>query len=115
MFRVATRRGRQFNSMVWDEEDSLTGTRRDAVLMAREDARRLGVDEGDPVVLRNDVGRLAGRVRISRIVPGNVQVHWPEGNVLVRTGVVDPSCGEPDYNAVVEIARDRGVDDAPAG
>lgn len=107
-FRVATRRGKQFNSMVWDDKDTLTGARRDAVIMSREDAERIGLGEGDRIVLRNDVGRLAGRVRIKPIRPGNVQVHWPEGNVLVRTGVVDPSCGEPDYNAIVEIVTTEG-------
>lgn len=104
-FRVATRRGKQFNSMVWDDKDTLTGARRDAVIMSAADAERIGVRDGDRVVLRNDVGELAGRVRIRQIRAGSIQVHWPEGNTLVRTGVVDPSCGEPDYNAIVEIVR----------
>jgi len=105
---VATRRGKQFNSMVWDNNDTLTGARRDAVIISREDAARLDLAEGDPVVLRNDVGSLEASVRIKPIRPGNVQVHWPEGNVLVRTGVVDPSCGEPDFNAIVEIVKREG-------
>jgi predicted molibdopterin-dependent oxidoreductase YjgC len=104
MFRVATRRGRQFNSMVWNDRDSLTGSSRDAVFMSPEDAGRLGVQDGDAVLLRSQVGEFRGRVRISRVAPGNLQVHWPEGNRLVASGVVDPSCGEPDYNAIVEVS-----------
>lgn len=30
-------------------------------------------------------------------------VDWPEANVLIRIGHYDPSCGEPDYNAVCEV------------
>ena len=39
-FRVSTRRGKQFNSMVWDDRDPLTGAARDDVLMSAEDAAR---------------------------------------------------------------------------
>ena len=79
------------------------GARRDDVFIAREDAERLGLRDGDPVLLRSDYGEYRGRVRISRIRPGNLQVHWPEGNVLIPTGVCDPYCGEPDYNAICEL------------
>lgn len=102
-FIVSTRRGSQFNSMVWGEVDPLTGADRDDVFMAEEDAERLGLEEDDPVVLRSETGELRGRVRIARIRPGNLQVHWPEGNELIATGRVDPSCGEPDFNAVCEL------------
>lgn len=102
-FIVSTRRGKQFNSMVWHDEDPLTGAGRDAVFVSRKDADRLGLEEDDPVLLRSETGQLEGRVRISRIRRGNLQVHWPEGNVLIATGRVDPSCGEPDFNAVCEL------------
>jgi predicted molibdopterin-dependent oxidoreductase YjgC len=104
-FFVSTRRGNQFNSMVWDEYDPLTGSDRDDVLMAPEDARRLQLRSGDPVILRSDVGEFRGKVRIARIAPRNLTVHWPEANALIRTGHYDPSCGEPDYNAVCEVVR----------
>jgi molybdopterin-dependent oxidoreductase alpha subunit len=52
-FYLATRRGKQFNSMVYDEADPLTGSRRrDVVFIAPEDAARLGLHDGDPVLLR---------------------------------------------------------------
>ncbi len=101
-FLLATRRGKQFNSMVYTSEDPITGLARDDIAMAREDAQRLGLHDGDSILLRNDRGEFRGRVRIDRIKPGCVQGHWPEVNVLVPAGRLDPS-GVPDYNAVVEI------------
>ncbi len=103
--RLSTRRGKQFNSMVHRERDPLTGARRDDVLMSEEDARRLGLSEGDTVIVRSATGQMRGRCRIAPIAPGNVQVHWPEGNVLVKRGVCDPECGIPDFNATVTIER----------
>jgi predicted molibdopterin-dependent oxidoreductase YjgC len=103
-FVVSTRRGKQFNSIVHDDSDPLTGALRDDVLMAAEDAARLALRAGDTVVLRNEYGRFRGRVKIDRIKPGSLQVHWPEGNVLIPSGRLDES-GAPDYNAVVEVSR----------
>lgn len=103
--RLSTRRGKQFNSIVHRDRDPLNGARRDNVLMNEEDARRLGLADGDAISLRSEAGELRGRCRIAPIAPGDVQVHWPEGNVLVKRGVRDPECGIPDYNAMVEIER----------
>ena len=70
--------------------------------MAKEDADRLGLVNGDPILLRNDHGEFRGRAKIDRIKPGCIQGHWPEVNVVVPAGRLDPS-GVPDYNAIVEI------------
>ncbi len=105
-FWLSTRRGKQFNSMLWDGHDPLTGAQRDEVFMSGEDAAALGLREGDTIVLRSEVGTLRGRVKIVPIRPGNLQVFWPEGNVLIRRGGCDPVCGIPDYNAVVEVLRE---------
>ncbi len=104
-FNVTTRRGKQFNSMVQSEYDPLTGSRRDDVFMSSEDAQELGLLEGALITLKNELGEFRGRVKIVAIRPGNLQVHWPEGNHLIRRGVVDPACGIPDYNAIVEIVK----------
>ena len=101
-FLLSTRRGKQFNSMIHGEIDPLTGAGRDAILMSSEDARKLGLADGDAILLRNERGEFRGRVKIDRIVPGCLQGHWPEVNVLVPSGCLDPS-GVPDYNAVVEV------------
>jgi predicted molibdopterin-dependent oxidoreductase YjgC len=104
-FRVSTRRGRQFNSMRWAERDPLTGASRDEVLMSGADCTRLGLAPGDRVRLRSSAGVFEARIRIAPIRSGNLQVHWPEGNVLIPRGRFDPRCGEPDYNALVEVIR----------
>jgi molybdopterin-dependent oxidoreductase alpha subunit len=106
-FTVATRRGKQFNSMIYGEVDPLTGARRDAVYIDPADAADLGVDEGDPVVLRNEVGEYHGRVHLARLPARTLQVHWPEGNVVIGAGPEhrDPGSKVPDYNAVVTVAR----------
>ena len=101
--RLSTRRGKQFNSMVQEHQDALTGARRKAVLISEDDAVRLGVANGDWVVLRSDTGEMEGDVLIAPVKPGNVQVHWPEGNVLIETGVRSPEAQIPDYNTWVTI------------
>jgi molybdopterin-dependent oxidoreductase alpha subunit len=102
-FLMSTRRGKQFNSMVHEEYDPLTGAARDEVFLNREDARRLGLRAGDPVLLRSEVGEYRGRVKLMPIKLRNVQTHWPEGNVLIRRGVRDPVSGIPNYNALVQV------------
>lgn len=104
-FIVGTRRGKQFNSMVFAETDPLTGAGRDAVLIDEDDARRLGLAPGAAVRLRSDHGELVGRVRPVRLAAGTLQVHWPEGQVLLGSGPDhrEPRSGVPDYNAVVTL------------
>ena len=102
---VSTRRGKQFNSMVQHRVDPLTGAARDDVLISAEDAARLGIASGDRVRLTSAVGRFEGRARIDAIKPGNVEVHWPEGNGLLSREEIDAASKEPDYNAVVQVER----------
>lgn len=102
-FMMSTRRGKQFNSIVHQARDPLTGALRDDVFMSSEDVKALGLNEGDSVLLRSETGELRGRVKIVLIKPKNVQTHWPEGNILLKTGVREPVCGIPDYNTWVEI------------
>jgi molybdopterin-dependent oxidoreductase alpha subunit len=106
-FVVATRRGRQFNSMVQERRDPLTDAVREAVLINREDATRLGLQDGDPVILRSASGEFRGRTRIAPVKPGNLEVHWPEGNVLIDRRRRSSQAGIPDYNAVVRIEKPR--------
>lgn len=101
-FFVATRRGKQFNSMVQERKDAITGAVREAVLMSRVDAENLGLKDGDAVILKNELGELKGRVYIAPIKPGNLQVHWPEGNVLLDKSKRSRE-GVPDYNALVRL------------
>ena len=105
MFLVATRRGKQFNSMVHEAIDALTGAVREAVMMSREDSQRLGFENGDPVVLRSETGTFNARVCIAPVKPGTLEVHWPEGNVLINRQRRSPQAGIPDYNAMVRIEK----------
>jgi molybdopterin-dependent oxidoreductase alpha subunit len=104
-FYVSTRRGKQFNTLIYAEVDPLTGAARDAVFMNPDDAADLHLANGDRVTLVNHAGRMAGRVFLAPIARGNLQVHWPEGNVILAGGKVDPTGGVPDYTASVRIER----------
>ncbi|HET8642240.1 MAG TPA: molybdopterin-dependent oxidoreductase, partial [Pseudonocardiaceae bacterium] len=102
-FVVATRRGKQFNSMVHENTDQLTGAEREAVLVSPVDAARLGLADGDPVVLRSEHGEFAGRAHLAPVAPGNLQVHWPEAEGLLDRRKRSPQAGIPDYNAIVTL------------
>jgi len=102
-FVLSTRRGKQFNTMVHAQKDPLTGASRDALFIAASDIDGLGLRDGDPVVVRSADGEMRARLHASPLRPGNVQVFFPEGNVLLRAGRRDPSSGVPDYNAVVTV------------
>ncbi|MBN8248653.1 MAG: formate dehydrogenase, partial [Verrucomicrobia bacterium] len=106
-FVVSTRRGKQFNTLIYDAVDPLTGAPREAVFMNPEDAAALQVQSGDPISLVNATGRYDGVVFPAPIARGNLQVHWPEGNGIIPRGRVDAVGGVPDYNAVVRVERCR--------
>ena len=54
-------------------------------------------------------GRFDGRAKIAEIKPGNLEVHWPEGNVLLDREAIDQASREPDYNALVRLERAASV------
>ena len=72
------------------------------MLISAADAKRLGLGDGARVLLRSDHGELEGRLLVVDIAPGNLQVHWPEGNALIGRER-SPESGIPDYNARVEV------------
>ncbi|MET0903546.1 MAG: FdhF/YdeP family oxidoreductase [Acidimicrobiales bacterium] len=104
-FTVATRRGKQFNSMVHAAVDPLTGAGRDAVYIDEADARALGADDGAPVRLRSETGTFDGHLKVVRLPARSLQVHWPEGNALISAGEAqrEPRSKVPDYNALVTV------------
>jgi anaerobic selenocysteine-containing dehydrogenase len=113
-FRVATRRGKQFNSMVLERVDPSNQAVREAVLVSRADAERLGLANGDPVVLRSDFGQYRGRVHIAPVTPGSLQIHWPEGQVLIDRRRRSPQAGIPDFNAFCTLEQAGAPEPAPA-
>jgi molybdopterin-dependent oxidoreductase alpha subunit len=102
-FVLATRRGKQFNSMVQHDRDPLTGATRDHIFISQRDAERLGLKTNDPVELTNACGRFQGRAFVAAVAPGTLQGHWPELLSLIPNGHVDPLGGVPDYNATVTL------------
>lgn len=102
-FLVTTRRGKQFNSMVHERRDSLTGALRDSVMISGPDASALSLTDGDEVVLENDLGSMRASVVLAPLQPGNLQVHWPEGQVLIDPHRRSPEARIPDYNAFVKV------------
>jgi molybdopterin-dependent oxidoreductase alpha subunit len=102
-FRLSTRRGKQFNSMVWRDVDPITGAGRDALFVSPADAARLGVAEGDAVVVRTEGGEVRARVKLAALRDGNVQMFFPEANPLLDPSRRDPVGLVPDYNAEVAI------------
>ncbi|MEX2626682.1 MAG: FdhF/YdeP family oxidoreductase [Ilumatobacteraceae bacterium] len=104
-FSCSTRRGKQFNSMVYAEVDPLTGAGRDAVYLDEHDASRAGIADGDPIRLRSEHGTFDGHARLVRLPHRSLQVHWPEGNALLGSGpdAREPQSRIPDYNTVVTL------------
>ena len=104
-FTVATRRGKQFNSMVHAEVDPLTGARRDAVYIDAADAKALGAIDGARVRLTSAAGSFDGHLKVVRLPARSLQVHWPEGNVLISGGGAqrEPHSKVPDYNAIATV------------
>jgi anaerobic selenocysteine-containing dehydrogenase len=104
-FHLSTRRGKQFNSIVQAEIDQLTGAARDHLFMNVEDMQALALSQDERVRVASDHGTLVARAFAAGVTRGNVQLHWPEANVLIARGPLDPGGLVPDYNAVVRIEK----------
>ncbi|WP_409342994.1 FdhF/YdeP family oxidoreductase [Paenibacillus sp. MBLB4367] len=104
-FYVTTRRGKQFNSMVYSSTDPFNAADRFDVLVHKNDARTLGIREGDAIVAYNRHGYFYGRAKFDMIREGNIAVYWPEGNALLPKGVYEPFAGIPEYNAAVIVEK----------
>jgi len=110
-FLIGTRRGKQFNSMVHQDHDPLNRVDRDGILMNAADVARLGLVDGDEITVVNHHGALAGSVVIADIAPGSLQVHWPEGNILVDPDLRSARAEIPAYKETVgRVEPGRRVD-----
>ncbi len=54
-------------------------------------------------MIESDHGELSASAFVAPIAVGNVEVHWPEGNVLIAPGRLSPEARIPDYNARVTV------------
>lgn len=95
----------QFNSVVYDEEDLYRGNRRrDVVMMSAEDARALGVAEGESVRVASEAGSLDLVVAVTGIRAGNLAAYYPEANALVPRRI-DPDSKTPAFKSVEVTVR----------
>jgi anaerobic selenocysteine-containing dehydrogenase len=102
-FCLATRRGKQFNSIVYGTADSLVGSkRRNEIFISPADASKYGLIEGCRIKLKSEAGEFEGICKIARVHPGTLQMYWPESNVLISREI-DPESQEPDYNTRLRI------------
>ncbi|TVP84020.1 MAG: formate dehydrogenase [Alkalicoccus sp.] len=104
-FYVTTRRGKQFNSMVYGETDPFNRSSRYDVLVHEEDARELHIRDGEAVVVYNQYGVFQGQAKFASIARSNLGVHFPEGNFLLPKGRYEQFAGIPDYNIAVKIEK----------
>lgn len=104
-FYVTTRRGKQFNSMIYNEKDPFNDADRYDVLMNADDAKALNISAGDAIVVYNQHGAYHGRAKFENVRAGNIQVYWPEGNVILPKGVYEQYAGIPEYNTAVIVEK----------
>jgi molybdopterin-dependent oxidoreductase alpha subunit len=105
MVQVSTRRGKQFNSIVFRARDpQLRNAARDSIIVSAGDARAAGIRAGDEVALVNALGRMEGRALLADLPSRHAIVYWPEGNVLLSRKY-DPEAGIPDYNAYAKLEK----------
>ncbi|KAB2338086.1 FdhF/YdeP family oxidoreductase [Cytobacillus depressus] len=104
-FYVTTRRGKQFNSMIYSETDPFNGADRYDILMNAVDAEQINIKEGDSIVAFNSYGTLQGRAKFEDVKSGNIAVFWPEGNVLLPKGVYEKYAEIPEYNTSIIVEK----------
>ena len=98
----------QFNSIIYEENDSYRGAEhRRVVFMALGDMLSLGIGPGRRVTLRSEQGELCGlEVREFDLPPGNLMDYYPEANVLTGRRT-DPRSQTPAFKSTpvaVELA-----------
>ncbi|MCH1623990.1 FdhF/YdeP family oxidoreductase [Fredinandcohnia quinoae] len=104
-FVLTTRRGKQFNSMIYKETDPFNNSERYDVLINAKDAHDLSIAEGEGIVVYNGFGVFQGRAKFAEIANGNLGVHFPEGNFLLPRGRYEKFAGIPDYNITVSVEK----------
>jgi hypothetical protein len=91
--------------MVYKEVDPLNGAGRYDVLMSSVDGQKLSIAEGEGIVVYNGFGVFQGTAKFVDIAPGNLEVHFPEGNFLLPRGRYEKFAGIPDYNITVNVEK----------
>nr|WP_070959254.1 FdhF/YdeP family oxidoreductase [Hyphomonas sp. Mor2] len=109
-FALSTLRSEgQFNSIIYEIADSYRRVpERWAILMNKEDMRRLKLKAGEKANVTSDQGEMRGVTVYEFDVPaGNILAYYPEGNILTGTEV-DPRSRTPAFkNTRVDIEPAR--------
>lgn len=104
----------QFNCVVYEEEDVYRGNaRRDVVMISQGDADRLGLEEGERVIVESETGRMSASVAVADIAYGALAMYYPEANILVPRRT-DPDSKTPGFKSVVARIRKREAMANPA-
>jgi len=101
-FRLMTVRSEgQFNTMIYEQNDSYRGTTsRWSVLMNSDDMRRLGLNEGDKANLHSAHGQMdAVEVYPFDLPAGDAMAYFPEANILIGKAS-DPRSKTPAFKSV---------------
>jgi molybdopterin-dependent oxidoreductase alpha subunit len=93
----------QFNTVVYEDEDTYRGVdRRDVILLHPDDLARLDIAAGARVTVRGPAGTMLNilATEFPAIKPGNAAMYYPECNVLVGRAV-DPQSKTPAFKCVI--------------
>ena len=96
----------QFNTIVYEEEDTFRGiNQRWVVMMNQDDMLNLKLKKNDKVNLYNETGMMKKvNVQCLNIAKGNVATFFPEGNILIPA-ITDPRSKTPSFKStLVKIA-----------
>ncbi|MDG5787477.1 FdhF/YdeP family oxidoreductase [Evansella sp. AB-P1] len=104
-FYATTRRGKQFNSMIYSKKDPNNNAGRYDVLIHEEDGKELNISSGEAVVVYNQQGLFKGWAKFANTRRGNIQLYWPEGNVVIPKGVYEKFSKIPEYNTAVIVEK----------
>ena len=91
----------QFNSIIYEFNDSYRGTReRWVVMMGDDDLAQLQLQPGDTVTLKSAWGEMCD-VRVHRfdLPAGNLMAYYPEANILIGPER-DPRSQTPAFKSV---------------
>ncbi|MCK5720099.1 MAG: FdhF/YdeP family oxidoreductase [Thiomargarita sp.] len=104
-FHLITRRGKQFNSIIFADDDMFTGLQRHEVFMSAADLNRLNLNTGDKIQLHSAQGEWNGVVKARDLPTGTLMMSWPEANLLTNFDNYDSQCGMPAYQEQVVKIR----------
>jgi molybdopterin-dependent oxidoreductase alpha subunit len=93
----------QFNTVVYEDEDTYRGVdRRDVILIHPDDLGRMRLSDGDLVTVHGPAGSMPAirATAFDAIKPGNAAMYYPEANRLVSR-TVDPQSKTPAFKGVV--------------